>query len=130
MTSGSLDDQIGAAAGLISLLLVFVFAYFSAVLPLFEEVRHRATPVAQDDKEALVRRLSSYRLLGCGLLGVVVVVVALLAPLSLKTLRSQLWHPFQTLRVGLLVLDVLLLATGAGVVAEVILLTHRARQLR
>jgi hypothetical protein len=130
VTAPSLDEQIADAGGLISLLLVFVFAYFSALLPLFEEIRHRPKPAAKDDQEALVRRLSSYRALGCGLLSVVLLVLALLAPLSWHAVSAELWRPFRTLRVGLLVVDLLIIATGAGIALEVILLTKRRRQVR
>lgn len=130
MTPKSLDEQIVDAGGLISLLLVFVFAYFSALLPQFEDLRHRPKPAAQDDQALLMRQLSSYRALACGILAVVVLVLALLAPLSWHALNAQLWRPFRTLRVGLLLVDVLLILTGVGVIAEVVLLTQRRRQLR
>lgn len=130
MTPRSLDEQIVDAGGLISLLLVFVFAYFSAILPLLEDARRRAKPAARDDQETLMRRLSNYRALGCGLLAVVLLVLLLLGPLSWHALTGQLWRPFRTLRVGLLIIDVLLLATGAGIATEVILVTNRLKQLR
>lgn len=130
MTPRTLDEQITDASGLISLLLVFVFAYFSALLPVVEELRHRAKPAARDDLEALVRRLLSFRAIACGLLAVVSLVLALLSPLSWRVLRAQLWNPFETGRVGLLLVDVLLVATGAGVLLEIVLMTRRVRQLR
>jgi hypothetical protein len=130
MTPRSLDEQIVDVGGLISLLLVFVFAYFSALLPLFEDLRHRTKPAAEDDQQALMRQLSSYRALGYALLGVVVLVLVLLGPLSWHALNAQLWRPFRTLRVGLLVVDVLLLATGVGIIAEIILVTKRRKELR
>lgn len=125
-----MDKEIVDAGGLIALLLVFVFAYFAALLPLFEEVRHRPKPAAADDIAALVRRISSYLMLAWCLLGVVVLVFALLAPLSWRAVRSQLWVPFQTLRVGLLLVDLLLVGTGTGIVAETVLMIKRRAELR
>ena len=130
MTPRTLDEQIVDAGGLISLLLVFVFAHFSALLPLFEALRHRPKPAAQDDQAALMRQLLSYRTLACAVLSVVVLVLALLAPLSWRALNAQLWSPFRTLRVGLLLVDVLLISTGVGVLVEISLLTKRRKQLR
>jgi hypothetical protein len=130
VTTQSLDGEIIDVGGLISVLLVFVFAYFSALLPIFEDLRHRSKPPALDDREALVRRLFSYRLLACGLFAIVILVLGLLGPLSWQVLDSQPWKPFRTVRVGLLLVDGLLLATGVGILAEVVLLTRRARELR
>lgn len=126
----TLDQQITDAGGLISLLLVFVFAYFSALLPVFEDLRHRPKPAAEDDRGALVRQLSTYRSIACGILSVVVAVLALLAPLSWRVARAQLWSPFQTLRVGLLLVDVLLIATAGGVLTEIVLMTKRRTEFQ
>lgn len=130
MTPRTLDQEIVEAGGLISLLLVFVFAYFSALLPFFEDLRHRPKPPAQDDQRALHRQVSTYRALACGLFTIIILLLGLLGPLSWRALNAQLWSPFQTVRVGLLLVDVLLLTTGTGVVAEVILLTKRQRDLK
>lgn len=129
MRAQTLDEQIVDAGSLISLLLVFVFAYFSALLPLFEDLRHRPKPPAQDDQDALVRQLSTYRTLGCGLLAVVILVLALLGPMSWKALHAELWNPFRTIRLGLLLVDLLLVATGTAILAEVVLITRRRRRL-
>jgi hypothetical protein len=129
MMATTLDEQIVDAGGLIALLLVFVFAYFSALLPLFEDIRHRPMPAARDDITALKARISSYRSIAWCLCAVVVLVFAVLAPLSWHAVNSELWIPFQTLRVGLLTVDVLLLGTGAGILIEIVLLTKRLREL-
>lgn len=129
MRPQTLDQEIVEAGALISLLLVFVFAYFSALLPLFEDLRHRPKPPAQADQRTLLRQVSTYRALAWGLFAIILLVLGLLGPLSWRALNAQLWTPFQTMRVGLLLVDVLLLITGIGVVAEIILLTKRQREL-
>jgi polyferredoxin len=126
----SLNQQIVDAGSLISLLLVFVFAYVSAIFPMFEEVRHRQRPNAIDDREALIRQLSTYRLIGIGLLILVVLVALLLSPLSWHAAHSDLLSPFQTIRVALILVDVLLVTTGIVIGVELILLTRRCRRLR
>lgn len=129
MTRHTLDQQIVDVGGLVSLLLVFVFAYFSALLPTFEDLRHRARPNVAEDRETLRRQLAAYRALGGGLLVVVIAVLALLTPLSWRALNADLWNPFQTLRLGLLLVDALIVATGAGLVVEVVLVTKRRKEL-
>ena len=57
MTTDPLDSQITNASALIALVLVFVFAYFSALFPLLEDARHRPKPPAIDDRNALLARL-------------------------------------------------------------------------
>ncbi|HZT97784.1 MAG TPA: hypothetical protein VFB34_13195 [Chloroflexota bacterium] len=73
-----MDMDIVDAGSLIALLLVFVFAYFSALLPMIEDARRRPKPAARDDLASLLRTLSSYRLLTSGLLAVIVLVLAVL----------------------------------------------------
>jgi hypothetical protein len=129
MTSEPLNGQIVDASSLLALLLVFVFAYFAALFPLFEEARQRPTPPARDDRAALIRRLSQYLRLGCGFLLITVMVILTLAPISWHALQTSLWSPFQTLRVGLLLVDVLLVATSATTVLEVSLVWNRRAEL-
>jgi len=125
MIGRPLDDQIVDAGGLISLLLVFVFAYFAALLPVVEDLRHRPTPDVIVDKESLKRRLSSYRLLGFVLLGVIVLVLLILMPLSWHALHAGLRHPFHTLRAALLLVDMLLVLTAIGITIEIVLIWKR-----
>lgn len=130
MTPRTLNEQISDVGGLISLLLVFVFAYFSALLPIFEDLRRRAKPAARDDQEAHIRQLSSLRAIAFGVFVIVVLVLGLLAPLSWRVLHARLFNPFETLRVGLLLIDLLLIATGAGVLLEIVLMTKRKKDLQ
>jgi hypothetical protein len=126
-----LDGQIVAASSLVSVLLVFVFAYFSAVLPTIEELRARARPTADDDRAALRRRLSTYRLIVAAVIALVGLVFLLLLPLSVEVLRDQPWNgAFNTLRVGLLLVDLLLLATAAALLLEFSLMGRRHAELR
>jgi hypothetical protein len=125
-----LDAQIVAVSSLVSVLLVFVFAYFSAVLPTIEELRARSRPTADDDRAALRRRLGTYRMIVAAVIALVTLVFLLLLPLSIEVLRGQPWiGPFNTLRVGLLLVDVLLLATAAALVLEFVLMGRRRAEL-
>ena len=125
-----LDAQIVAASSLISVLLVFVFAYFSAVLPTIEELRERARPTADDDRAALRRRLGTYQKIVAAVIVLVGLVVLLLLPLSVDVLRGQPWGgTFNTLRIGLLLVDVLLLATGAALAMEFVMMGRRRSEL-
>jgi hypothetical protein len=130
MSALTLDQQIVNAGGLIALLLVFVFAFFAALLPNFETARFQSIPAAVDDIHSLVGRLSTYRALAWSLFGVVVLVLALLGPLTRRDLGSQIWNPFDTLRAGLLFVDVLLIATGAGLLVEIWLMKKRRIELK
>lgn len=126
-----LDTQIVAASSLVSVLLVFVFAYFSAVLPTIEELRARARPAADDDRAALRRRLGTYQAIVVAVIVLVGLVFLLLLPLSLEVLNGRPWNaPFNTLRLGLLLVEVLLLATAAALVLELALMGRRRSELR
>lgn len=126
-----LDAQIVAASSLISVLLVFVFAYFSAVLPTIEELRTRARPTADDDRAALRRRLGTYQKIVAAVIVLIGLVVLLLLPLSVEVLHAQPWNgTFNTLRIGLLLVDVLLVATAAALVMEFVMMGRRRSELR
>lgn len=126
----SLDKQIADASGLVALLLVFVFAYFAALLPIWEEVRSKPRPPAADDVTSLRHRIAAYQVLAVALLLIITLVFALLSPLSWHSVHSTLWSPFHTLRLGLLLVDVLLLGTAGGVVTELILLNAKRHKLK
>ena len=125
-----LDSQIVAASSLVSVLLVFVFAYFSAMLPTIEDLRARARPTADDDRRALRRRLGAYQAIVAGVIALVGLVFLLLLPLSVEVLKGQPWTgPFNTLRFGLLLVDVLLMATAAALVLEFLFMGRRRAEL-
>jgi drug/metabolite transporter (DMT)-like permease len=129
MIADDLNTQISDASALVALLLVFVFAYFAALLPIWEDIRQEARPPADDDRAALRQRVSTYRVLGLALLAIIALVFLILGPLTLHVLHSELWNPFQTLRMALLLVDLLLLGTAVGVVAEIVLLSKKRTAL-
>jgi hypothetical protein len=129
MIADDLNTQITDVSALAALLLVFVFAYFAALLPIWEGIRQQARPPADDDRAALRRQISSYRILGWALLAVIALVLLILGPLSWHVLHSELWDPFQTIRMALLLVDVLLLGTAVGVVVEIVLLSKKRTAL-
>lgn len=129
MIADDLNTQITNASALIALLLVFVFAYFAALLPIWEDIRQQARPPADDDRVALRQRVSTYRMLAVALLTIIALVFLILGPLSWHVLQSQLWSPFQTIRIALLLVDALLIGTAAGVVAEIVLLSRKRTAL-
>lgn len=129
MIADDLNTQITDVGALVALLLVFVFAYFAALLPIWEDVRQQARPPANDDRAALRQRVSAYRMLGLALLAIIALVLLILGPLSWHVLHSKLWNPFQTIRIALLLVDILLLGTAVGVVAEIVLLSKKRTDL-
>jgi len=125
-----LDDRISDASLLISMLLVFAFAYFSALLPQIEDLRARPRPNAEDDRHSLDRRLMAYEGIAAGLAVIVVLIVLLLVPLSIDVMKSKPWHgPFDTLRIGLLLVDLLLVATATALLIECLLLRKRRHEV-
>ena len=129
MIADDLNKQITDVSALVALLLVFVFAYFAALLPIWEDIRQQARPPANDDRTALRQRVSAYRTLGWALLAIIALVLLILGPLSWHVLHSELWNPFQTIRMALLLVDVLLLGTAVGVVVEIVLLSKKRTAL-
>jgi hypothetical protein len=129
MIADDLNTQITDVSALAALLLVFVFAYFAALLPIWEGIRQQVRPPADDDRAALRRQISSYRILGWALLAVIALVLLILGPLSWHVLHAELWDPFQTIRMALLLVDVLLLGTAVGVVVEIVLLSKKRTAL-
>lgn len=106
-----LDLEISGAFSLLGVLLVFVIAYFSAILPDINELLGRPAPEVNADRRSLAARLRTYRSLTVGLLLVVAAVLTLLVPLSRRVLKSlSFTGPFQTIRAGLLFIDFLLIA--------------------
>lgn len=96
--------------GVLGVLLVFVIAYFTALLPQVDELLQRPGPVEADLREALAARLGAYRKLTGGFLVLVALVGMVLYPLSDQVLRQWSFHwPFPASRSGLLVVDVCLL---------------------
>ncbi|GGT26601.1 hypothetical protein [Streptomyces purpureus] len=114
----NLDKEIGDAFSLIGLLLVFLFAYFSALWTQVDNLvgrpkRNEETGALRNLRKVLVlkrRHLAALSLL-------IVLVVLLLAPLSFKVIQRMQWGgTFSTIRAGLLLVALLLVMLLAAVV--------------
>ncbi len=124
------DREISDAFSLLGVLLVFVFAYGSALLPLIVGVLEQTTPVAQDDRSAFVGRLKSYHRLILALIVVALTVGGVLAPLTRHVLATWTFSgPFSTPKAGLLLVDALLLLTVAASITLERVLSKRIRHL-
>lgn len=109
----SLDTQIIDASSLVSILLVFLLAFFAFLVQQIEVLRSQATPTVDIDKWKYFSRLSSYRLLAAGLVVVTALVIALLGPLSwAAATRFPRSGRFPTLQWGLLLVEFLLVVTS------------------
>jgi Na+/proline symporter len=125
-----LDDQIGDAGNLISLLLVFVFAYFSAIWPQLTALLGEPAPDIAADRQQLADRLHGYENLLRGLAVLVVVVVAMLAPLTRQVvMRLSARGPYHVQRAGLLMVNILLLTLLVVLVATTMKVARRRRTL-
>lgn len=126
----ALEKEIVDAASVVAVLLVFVFAYFSAVLPQIEQLRAQARPAADEDRDVLRARLLTYQLIAAGTTLVTALVLLLLLPLSLRALGTSLFAPtFGTVRVGLLLVEALLVLTVAALGVEIWLIARRRASL-
>ena len=106
----NLDKELVDVFNMVGLLLVFVAGYFSALLPLMEDLIHRRAPDGLDERRALVNRLASYRRLLAGLLFLVGAILSLLFPLCRRVLLD--WSfigPFHTVRAGFLLTYLMLI---------------------
>jgi uncharacterized membrane protein len=107
----SLDTQITDAFALLGLLLAFLFGYFAAVFPLVQALLDQPRPEAKDDRQALAGQLGTYRVLVSGILLLIVATAVVVAPLTWKVLAAVSVHrPYSTLRAGLLLIGLMLLA--------------------
>jgi hypothetical protein len=126
-----LDKDISDAASLISILLVFVFAYFAAVTPQIGVLLAEERPGVGADRERLGHRLKGVRWQITAIAVLVIAVFALLIPLSWRVISAWSWHgKFHTLRVGLLGAEVLLLATFIVLARIWLKLSNRIKEMR
>ena len=125
----SLDDEIVAAATVIATLLVFVFAYFAALLPLIEGLRSQSAPDVDADKRQLRSKVRSYQFITAGLGLLMLSVLALLIPLSARAVADGFFNPFDTLRASLLLVDLFLVVTFVVLMLEFRLLGHKHADL-
>jgi hypothetical protein len=112
-----LDREVADVLGLLGLLLVFVMGYFSAVLPQADALVERPAPDVQADLRTLIGRLRGYRRLAMALVGLIGVVLALLAPLTVEVVADWIDRGgYETVRAGLVMIDLFLIVMmGAGI---------------
>jgi hypothetical protein len=137
--AAELDKQISDIFGLLAVLLVFVIGYFSALLPQAEDLIARVRPNEEAQRRALRTRLSTFRRLAYGLEGLNVLVLALLFSVSRQVLSG--WptnvpfpwissDTFPTVRGGLILVDVLLVAVLVATAWLIRTISQRMGQLR
>jgi len=126
-----LDDQISSAFSLLALLLVFVIGYFAAFLPLVQDVLDKDIPDVEADRRGLISRLRAYRILVGGLLILAIMTGIVLGPLTRRVIVAISFSgPFPTIEAGLLLVDVMLLATVAMTVWLWVRIWRRVRTIR
>lgn len=127
----TLDNEIVDSAGLIGLVLVFVFGYFAALLPVVLTLLDTPSPDIDEDRAALASRIVAYRWIVAGLFLLTALVAATIGPLSRRVVAAWSFSgPFPTIRAGLLVMDLLLLSLAGTTVVLWVRMTRRIRQLR
>lgn len=127
----TLDEEISDAFGLLAVLLVFVIAYFSAILPQADELIDRPRPSDDSTLRSLIAGLGAYRKLTAGFLVLVCMVAVVLWPLTSRVLRSTSWEwPVPTLRAGLILVDMCLVGLAAGGIRLVQRLSARITKLK
>lgn len=126
----TLDEEISSAFSLLGLLLVFVLGYFAALFPMAQDLLEQPAPEVQADRKGLITRLRTYRVLVGGVLLLTVATGVVVAPLSRRVVLAISFRgEFPTIRAGLLLIDVMLLALFAATVWLWVRLRRRIRQL-
>lgn len=127
----TLDDQITSAFALLGLLLVFVLGYFAAIFPVAQDLLEAPTPEVAVDRQALIARLRTYRILLGGLLILTVATGVVVTPLTRRVVLTVSFDgPFPTVQAGLLLIDVMLLALLTVTAWVWVRLGRRAVRLR
>ena len=125
-----LDDEISSAFALLGLLLVFVIGYFAALFPLAQDLLERPAPEVAADRQTLITRLRTYRVLVGGVLLLTVATGVVVTPLTRRVVMAiSLRGPFPTIEAGLLLIDLMLLALFAVTVWVWVRLGRRIRAL-
>ena len=107
----TVDEEISSAFSLLGLLLVFVIGYFAAFFPLAQELIERPAPDVIADRQALIAKLRTYRVLLGGVLLLTISTGVVVTPLTRHVLLAISFRgPFPTIEAGLLLLDVMLVA--------------------
>lgn len=124
-------DEITEASGLIGLLLVFVFGYFTAVLPAALAARDTPRPEVKADIDDLVGALRRYCLVVVALLVLDVLTLAWLIPLTVETIRAITFDSgFPTIEVGLFMMVLLLASLLGTTIWLLVALLKRIAKLR
>ena len=106
----SFDKEITDVFALLAVLLVFVFAYFSALLPLAEDSISKPRSEIGSDRRRDASRVLTLLVLEIGLALVVLVVALLIAPLTYRSFTVEPANSeFPTIRWGLRAVEVMLL---------------------
>jgi hypothetical protein len=127
----ALDNQISGAFGLLALLLVFVIGYFAAFFPNVQDLLDKPIPDIGAERMALAGRLRAYRALMWLVLLLTVLTAIVLAPLTRRVLVAISFSgPFPTIKAGLLLVDVMLLALLVLVIWLIVKIGQRIRVLR
>jgi hypothetical protein len=84
----TLDEEISNAFALLGVLLVFVIGYFSALFPLAQDLIERPAPEIEADRQALVVRLRTYRVLVGGLSLLTVATGIVVTPLTRRVVTA------------------------------------------
>src|SRR5260370_17558573 len=111
----AVDKEITDVFGLLGVLLVFVFAFFSALLAVTGPVLDGGVTGEQARRRAISRRALTYVLLLCGLDTIILLVIAMLFDLTRRAITTP-WQgsDFPTVRAGLWLVDLLLVLTLAA----------------
>ncbi len=127
----TLDDDISSAFALLAVLLVFVIGYFAAFFPLVQILLDQPTPEVEADRRAMVSRLRAYRVLLGGVILLTVLTGVVLAPLTRRVAVTISFRgPFSTVKAGLLLVDLMLLALFAVTVWVLVRIGRRIRTIR
>jgi CBS domain containing-hemolysin-like protein len=128
MSTATLDSRIVDSSSFVAILLVFVFAFFSALFTQIETARARPTPEVAADKRALSRQLRNYQWMAGGLIAVNLGVLLVMLPLTWQVLTHMDWT--NVLRSSLIFANFLMLVTIAALVAEVVLMLQARALLK
>jgi hypothetical protein len=125
-----LDEEIHQILDVFSLLLVFVIAYFTALLPRLEDLLEEVRPQVAHDRTRLQAKLLAYQRLLTALACVILLILALALPTTTALLSSlDFDRRFSTLRAGFLLLVLLLVASFAWVVRFALRLRGRRQEI-
>jgi hypothetical protein len=122
-----LDRQVSDAATLLGLVLVFVIGSFAAIAPAADETAGRPIPPVEYDRQLLANRLRSQRNLLVGVEVLIVAVLAVVAPVTVRVAAHLVGRPYSVLKAGVLLVDLLLLIMFAAALVLTVRVQRRRR---